>query len=154
MLRLRRATLADCEHLAPRARQADVEEVRASSGLTVLEALRVGLKHSAVCIALVDEQDNPLAIGGVTETEDPLCGAVWLLVGEDIRKHQIAFLRLSRRVLGQLHAKWPVLMNCVDERNALHIRWLRWLGFTFICRHPLYGVEWRPFIEFLRHQHV
>jgi hypothetical protein len=33
---------------------------------------------------------------------------------------------------------------------VVHIRWLRWMGFTFIKSHPKYGAEGRLFLEFVR----
>jgi hypothetical protein len=36
----------------------------------------------------------------------------------------------------------------------VHIRWLKWMGCTFIKRHSTYGVEQRPFLEFVRLKHV
>jgi hypothetical protein len=32
----------------------------------------------------------------------------------------------------------------------VHIKWLRWMGFTFIASHPNFGTEGRLFYEFAR----
>jgi hypothetical protein len=32
----------------------------------------------------------------------------------------------------------------------VHIKWLRWMGFTFISSHPKFGTEGRLFLEFVR----
>lgn len=59
------------------------------------------------------------------------------------------FLRECRRYLAGMEQLYPVLFNLIDERNTVHMRWLRWMGFTFI-RRTTYGHEQRPFLEFIK----
>jgi hypothetical protein len=86
-----------------------------------------------------------------------LDGDVWLLGTDALATRPLAgqFLRQSRFWLTALHEGCaPILHNVIDARNTLHIRWLQWLGFTFIKRHEVFGVEGRPFLEFMRLHHV
>ena len=154
MLTPRNATYADVRYMAERLRPADKAEVYAAGGVSPYVALLEGLSLSLDPMVGVDENDNPVCIGGVTPTQDPLVGCVWMLATTDIEKHKMSFLRRSRPWVEKWNSEFPVLTNCVDERNELHIKWLRWLGFVFICRHPFYGFEERPFLEFVRINHV
>lgn len=151
MISIRRATEDDCHRIAPLLRADDVRELEAS-GSEPLKALLSGLKLSYEPLVGEDEHGKPLGMFGLCPSPDPLVGIIWLLGTDEIEKHPIAFLRRSREWLQDFHRKHPVLMNCVDERNRLHMKWLRWNGFTFIRRlHSPGGV---PFIEFVRLRHV
>ena len=111
----RPSTILDVSWVADGMRQADVEEVKAQSGLTPRESWMLGRDEM-----LTDVHDK------------------W------------EFLRQSRIHLANLHAMYPVLFNFVDARNTVHLRWLRWMGFTFISRNDNYGPEKRTFYEFVR----
>jgi len=151
MLTPRPATLHDCHYMAERLRPADAAEVYAAAGASPLSALVEGFETSEEPMVGVTDDDTPVCMGGVGAVEgDPLAGCVWMLATTDIEKHKMSFLRRSKPWVEEWNKKYPVLFNCVDERNELHIKWLRWLGFTFIRRHPLWGYEKRPFIEFVR----
>ncbi len=93
--------------------------------------------------------DTPVAMFGSGEVE-PGVGAVWLLGTDGIHDISRQFLRESKHWLEQLHDNYEMLFNYVDERNTVHIKWLKWLGFKFINRHEQFGVENRPFFEFVR----
>jgi len=150
MLTPRRARLSDIGYMAYKLRPADREEVWASAAVTPYMALKEGYFHSHDPMVGADEQDSPVCMGGVGPSGDPQAGCVWMLATTDLEKHQISFLRRSKPWLETWHQQYPVLFNCVDERNQLHIKWLQWLGFTFIRRHPEWGFERRPFLEFVR----
>jgi hypothetical protein len=80
----------------------------------------------------------------------PRLGSVWLLGTPDINDHVTQFLRESRKRLDEVCQGYNIVGNFIDERNELHISWLRWLGFKLIKRHAEHGVEQRPFIEFVK----
>ena len=52
--------------------------------------------------------------------------------------------------LEEKNKEYPLLVNYVDARNKVAIRWLRFLGFTFIRKIEKYGVGRKPFYEFVR----
>lgn len=62
-------------------------------------------------------------------------GNVWLLGTPAIEDIKVPFLRQSRSWLDRISKGFTGLRNHVHENNVLHIRWLRWLEFTFIRRH-------------------
>lgn len=143
----------DVPVLAATLRDADRDEVLAASGRTPLEALTDGLRWSSPAYTLVDGEGTPIAMLGVVPLDD-LAGSVWLLGTDGIQKESIRFLRGSRLGLQKLHEVRPVLTNAVDARNTLHIRWLQWLGFTFLAEVRGAGPGGLPFYEFVRVSHV
>lgn len=151
--RIRPASLADVHYLAPRLRAADVQEIKASHGLDPLSALLASCEVSDQCSVFVDVFGNPCALFGTAPTPDLRSASVWLLGTDEISGPTTArdFLRLTRGELDRLHAggRYRVLYNYVDERNEASIRWLKWAGCVFIARHPEFGVERRPFLEFV-----
>jgi len=149
MLRYRTAETSDIDYLVPRLRDADLQEIQAASGMPPGEALAYGFVASDEVYVGVDGEDRPLCIGGIGSA-DHLSAIVWMLASKELEKHSLPFLRLSKPFIQDLNNRYPILTNHVDERNTLHIRWLRWLGFTFINRHPHWGTEKRPFLEFVR----
>jgi len=150
MLTSRLARPSDVPFMADRLRPEDTSEVYAAGGLSPLEALDAGLRHTPSCLSAVNERDEPVAMAGVVPSPDPMVGYIWMLATTEIEKHPISFLRLGIKEATIWQSQYPILTNCVDERNELHIKWLRWMGFTFIRRHPEYGHEQRPFLEFVR----
>jgi len=78
-------------------------------------------------------------------------GTVWLLGTDEIFTHASRdFLRLSKEWLSEVSAPFESVGNLVDARNTVHIRWLEWLGFEFIGVQSEFGVEKRPFLEFIQ----
>jgi hypothetical protein len=145
---VRTATRADVEYLGPRLRSADVDEVRAMGGVKPLTALTMSFHYSDTALSICTNDDLPMGMFGVTRWDDR--GMVWMLASDELLKHSRIFLRQSRDWVKLLNDEYPVLFNYVDERNTVHIRWIKWCGFTFINRHERMGVERRPFLEFVR----
>lgn len=144
----RKATAEDVAYLAPRLRTADKAEATAACGMSPHDALMAGLDHATV---ILGSDDMPIAIYGV-QPLNGIAGAVWMASTPAMTEppYVTEFIRQSRSMCDKLHADYPLLCNVVDERNTLHIRWLKWCGFIFINRHPTYGPEKRPFLEFIR----
>lgn len=112
-------------------RQADRDEVWASSGKTPRQALAFSLRNSSgAWTALVD--GVPEVMFGVGDLNVLAgVGAPWLLGTDAVERHYVAFLRGSVVWRDQLLRRYPTMRNLVDVRNKASIRWLRWLGFTF-----------------------
>lgn len=147
------STPDDVRYLAANLRPADLAELQASVSLPPEEALMAGLGGDA-CLTWFSPEGTPVVIGGVVPTDDPLTGGIWLMATPEIERLRFTFLRNVGAYVDALHALYPNLYNCVDARNTLHIRWLRWMGFSFLRRIEQYGVEQRPFYEFVRIKHV
>jgi hypothetical protein len=150
--RIRPATMADVLYLAPRLRDSDLREIAASTGQSPLQALSDSLARSDKSYVFLNTHRRPCAIFGTAPVDGHPIASVWLLGSGDIgeRRNARDFLRLTRGMLGRLHAgRHLVLFNYVDERNDYSVRWLKWAGCEFVARHEEYGVERRPFLEFV-----
>ena len=144
-------TVGDVEYIAPRLRQADRDECLASTGKEPLGILQQSLNLGDTTLTLRAPTGDRVGICGVVpSTAIPEAGVVWMVATDDIYQHQITFLRNSKRALQYLSEDYLVLYNCVDARNSVHIKWLKWMGFTFINKHENYGAEKRLFYEFVR----
>jgi len=145
MIELRDAVEGDIPAILADIRQADVDEMVAG-GTTPERALRDGLRISDwTGVALVG--GVPCCMFGVapiTMTNGE--GAPWLLGTNAIIPHQKKLLRTCRPVIGAMRDSYPRLVNFVDERNTVAIRWLRWLGFRFDdTTYPIGGTRFRVF---------
>ncbi|MBN30011.1 MAG: hypothetical protein CMB34_05045 [Euryarchaeota archaeon] len=147
-LSVRPSIESDCEYLAHNLRRADHNEVKAAMGVVSPEALLFSMRNTQEPLTIVDD-DTPAGIFGVAPIE-PHVGAIWLLGTDALVHGKWRFLRQSKKWLAHVGQDYELLFNYVDERNYLHIRWIAWLGFSFIFRHEKYGVEQRPFLEFVR----
>ena len=144
-------TVGDVEYIAPRLRQADRNECLASTGNEPLGILQQSLNLGDTTLTLRAPTGDRVGVCGVVpSTAIPEAGIVWMVATDDIYQHQITFLRNSKRALQYLSEDYLVLYNCVDARNSVHIKWLKWMGFTFINKHENYGAEKRLFYEFVR----
>ncbi len=140
--------------IAAAMRAADRQEVAAASGRSPGAALHCSLRVSIEAwTGLIDGRPVcmfglgcPSLLGGV--------GVPWLLGTDQLKRHQMAFLRRNRAVVARWAARYPRLINFVDARNLTSIRWLRWLGFVIDPARP-YGLAGLPFHPFvLRSDHV
>ena len=74
-------------------------------------------------------------------------GQIWMLCTPAIYEYPHTFAREAKRYVNNRTEK--LLWNFVDERNKVHIKLLRFLGFKFLRRFP-YGPNNLSFIEFVR----
>lgn len=114
-------------------RNADLAELTAI-GTTPDQALWGSFYLSdRVWTILVD--GNPCAVFGVAPKPDfPSCGIVWLLGTADITRIHRQFLRESTKWLETLGTGYVALTNRIHVDNHVHVRWLKWLGFSFFER--------------------
>jgi hypothetical protein len=124
---IRPVDVTDIISMAPRLRDADKQEILASSGSNPLDALRFAVASShEVWVGCDDE--GPQAIYGVMRLSTGE-GSVWLLGTDRLKLHVKFFLRESRRWLKEKEPEYPVLRALIDSRNTLHLRWCAWCGF-------------------------
>ncbi len=149
MIDARRTVLPDLPHVAKAMRPEDRAEIVAASGESPRQALFRGYIASDECYTVYRVSDGlPLAVFGNKVIDPKLSAIVWLLASTDLLQHKWEFLRKSREWVERFQDKVPLLYNAVDQRNALHIRWLSWVGFSFIG--TVRGRNNEPFIEFAR----
>jgi hypothetical protein len=137
----------DLDPVAANMRAEDVAEVWASGGYTPREALDHSVSLSGECHTVWMDR-TPIALFGVaTVGAGPGIGWPWFLGTPDVSRAKSHFLRQAPGYLAAWLAQWPVLMNYVDARNLISLRWLRRLGATI---HPAvpYGQAELPFHPF------
>lgn len=126
-------------------RKADVDEVAAARGVTPFEAMALSLRKSARAWTIIAD-GVPIAMFGVGDVNILAgIGSPWMLGTDELPRHSTIFLRNCAYWVGQLLEGYSVLRNCVDDRNKLSIRWLRWLGFEVGDPVPFKGQLFRMF---------
>src|SRR6056300_1694037 len=147
--RWRLATDEDVFDVVSRLRPCDVEECVAFTGLTPLEYIsRVGYDPDNTYVIFNADGDN-VALGGVSHTDDQ-CALIWLIATPLIENHSIEFLKYSRAFIKEITQGIPLVYNWVYAKNDVHIKWLKWCGFTFIKEHTCFGAAGVPFLTFVR----
>jgi hypothetical protein len=144
----RPAVQADALSLGPRLRRADKEELLASSGQDGTAALIKSLGKSALAWTFLHpETHEPHTMAGLGLL-DPAVGVPWLL-SADLNKPARCFFRaVFNPVLDYMHRQRKILVNMVDARNKVALKWLRFAGFEL--RGPfVWGVEQRPFYQLM-----
>ena len=147
---------AACYPIAENMRQPDIDEVKAFSGLSPMDAMLNGFDATIMPITIHSKEEGPCGMFGCCPSyRDGVSAAtVWLLGTEAITKNSIRFLRESRYWLDTVTKDYDLVFNCIDKRNTVHIKWLQWLKFSLIREIPEFGVENRPFIEFVKVNYV
>lgn len=143
--------------MAPRLRQADLQEIAAGGFTSPVKALLTSLETSTERFC-IEHDGEPIAIfgGGPAEKcSDSIVrvGVPWMLGTDGISRQWRWFLRNSSTIVGLVQQHYDILFNLVDIRNDVHIRWLRWCGFTFGETLP-HGINGEPFREFIRFRNV
>ena len=123
-------------------RPADLLEIE-SSGYSPRQSLERGLRCSLPCLAVEVDGKCCGMFGVVADTRYELAGNIWFLGTDRIQKVKIQFLRESERWLEEITKNYRSVSNYIHQDNTLHIKWLKWLGFSFFKKVG-------PFIEFGR----
>ena len=147
MLTWRPSELDDCDYLAKHIRKADLREITDVTGNTPLAAFVEGYNASLRPLTIMS--DVPVGMAGAVPSGDSEA-LVWLLGTNGIKTSRMSFIRQSKEVLQEIVAPFDWVYNWVDKRNTLHLRWLRWMGFSFISEIENFGVNKITVYEFAR----
>ena len=131
--------------IVPWLRRADVEELRAASGISPDIAVAYSIAVSRPGWA-VELDGKPAAIFGAAPGPDGT-GIPWLVATDETERHPVCFYRMSRSIIAGMRRCYDYLENWVDARNTLSLRWLAWAGFTVEDAEPR-GVLGLPFHRF------
>ena len=145
---LRKANLQDLRYVADNMRDVDKLEALYQTGQEPRQALQLSYMCSNVNMAIADDNDQPIGLCGVVSG-----GVIWMVATDKLfenKKYRIQLIRKGRKWVESLLKKYKVLYNFVYAENDSAIKWLRSLGFTFINYHEKYGIQGKPFYEFLR----
>lgn len=141
------ATPAHAAELAANMREADVAEVWAGWRHTPTEAINRSIAVSRDPLAGLADGRVVCIFGVASPIILSAVASPWLLGAKELPRHSRTFLRLNRLYTRHIRNEYAILENYVDARNALAIRWLRWLGFTIWEPQP-FGPDQLPFHRF------
>lgn len=149
---VRETTPDDLVFLAPRLRAADVEEIRAGTGMEPGPALFLGLRTSEKCFTMIDDAQVPLGVFGFVryKIHGPRTvnsAVAWMLCTDRLKENSLKFLKRCKDFFNEETKGYDLIWNHVDARNKLHIKWLKWMGFTFLNAYPA-GPKKLPFYLF------
>ena len=150
MAHYRDSVQEDVYVLAAKMRLADVEEVKASNALTPTEALQQGFDMSKA--QSIIHKGELIGMFGCAHV-DELIGSPWMLGSDKIPQIKKDLLTQSVEWVKEVNQQYPLLINYVDARNKVSIRWLNHIGFSFVQFIPKFGVGGIPFYEFVRINH-
>lgn len=138
-----RSPTTDCvETITRRLRPEDRQELTLSNG-TVAKAVEA----SALVEVVATNSGIPVALWGLREDRNfPGVASIWMLCASDVEYYPTQFLRTCPALMARAHERYRNLLCAAWKGNDLHLRWLRWLGFT-----PMVGME---VPELIPHFHV
>ena len=145
---LRKSTVTDLNYVIDHLRVLDKVEAYYQTGEQPVEAVRRTYLSSKKVLTIAGDDDQPMGLCGVIVN-----GAIWMVSTEELfskKKYKIQLIREGRKWVDSLLKTYKVLYNYVYAENTSAIKWLKSLGFTFIQYHEHYGMQGKPFYEFLR----
>ena len=135
------ATIEAAIKVASNLRPEDRREVEEGHGLNPMEELTLAV-HRGSCVWFEVPNGKTAGMAGVGPK-----GEVWLLCTPAIHEYPITFAREAKRFIESRQEN--LLWNIVDERNKVHLKLLKFLGFKFL-RKISHGPNKLTFIEFCR----
>lgn len=139
------------EYIAENLREADRQEIEASSGDYPMGAVFQSWQASTKSWLILDRTGLPIGIMGVAPhpTSEGL-GMAWMVGTDGVAEEALSIARQTRRYVEEMHEDYPILWNFIDARNELSLKWLEWSGFIIADAHLNFGPEGRLFYEFIR----
>ena len=126
----------------------DKIEAHYQTGMKPEDALSFTYMGSEVNMAIANDNDEPIGLCGVQND-----GCIWCVATDDLysnKKYRIQLIRQGREWVDNLLGSYKILYNYVYAENTSAIKWLKSLGFTFVNYHKEFGLQQKPFYEFLR----
>lgn len=78
----------------------------------------------------------PAVLFGAKEYPD--YAAPWMISSHVIETIPVTFCKIANALIDALLGQYHILVNYVDARNTVHVKWLKWMGFEFVPRHDFY----------------
>ena len=145
---LRKANIADLNHVCKHMRDMDRLEAVYQTGKEPEDALRLSYLSGQQVLAIAGDNDQPMGLCGVISD-----GCIWMICTDELfsnKKYRIQLIRKGRKWVDKLLQSYKVLYNFVYAENHSAIKWLKALGFTFVNYYEKYGDQEKPFYEFVR----
>lgn len=137
MVKIATPTLKDIQHIYTHMRAVDVQEIAAMSGNSPRAAVLYAARYSEMVRAgYID--DIPVCLIGYG------AHSIWMLATPDVTRAPVALMKQSRALILEGLQQYDYLVNAVDARNTVTLKWLKRLGFV-IMDATLMGVANIPF---------
>ena len=133
-------TLEAALEVASNLRFEDRREIEEGWGYNPMELLPEFI-YDDFCVYFTAPNGKTAGMGGINGS------IIWMVTTPVIHDYPIGFVKEAKRVLAT--RKEPMLGNIIDKRNTVHIRLLKYLGFTF-SKEITHGPNKLTFIEFYR----
>jgi hypothetical protein len=112
-----------------RLQQADLDEMVAAHGVEPKYIIAMSLDISELLWVIIHD-DNIEGVFGLAGKDE--VGVPWLLMTDKSKEFRYAFLTQSWDVIEVMLGRYSILSNVVDTRHTQAVRWLKWLGFSFV----------------------
>ncbi len=137
----------DAEALLADIRPCDLAELQASCPGDLLEAIKLSIASAPHSWAV--EVDGDLAaLIGVTQAPDSEVGVPWMSGTSAFYRAPRALTKLGRQYSEFGLSIYHTLVNYVDVRNTVSIRWLKAMGYKVSNVPVPVGVNGEPFYRF------
>jgi hypothetical protein len=141
----------DARRIAPLLREQDRFEILTASGEDPEVVLPRALNGSKGIVTFVETPGgDPILISGARPSH-PNAAVIWMVGTPLLKTIAFRYAREAHRYVDEWHQQYPLLWNTAWAGNDLHLKWLKFMRFSFIRRVQYRG---QPFIEFARLQHV
>jgi hypothetical protein len=156
MIRIRDSVESDALLLAPKLREADLEELDAATHLSPFEVLHTGWYLGAPCRTFLSEEGEVVGMFGVTPLPDhPMIagpqqkrGLIWCLSSPELFNMRKYFMQNCRIEISKMCEAYNKVFNYVYEKNTTHIRWIKAMGFNMSPNPTPFGRLKKPFYYF------
>ena len=118
------ATIEAAKEVASNLRPEDRREVEEGHGLDPMERL-IWAAQNLSCVYFTVPNGKTAGMAGVEPD-----GTIWMLCTPAIHEYPITFAREAKRYVDSRQEK--ILHNIVDERNIVHLKLLKFLGFRIL----------------------
>jgi len=150
MLTFHRVDFPNALWIADNLRPEDARELETATGLSAQEAVFRSLASSSYAYMSAWNGTPHSLFGVAQDPQVPNAGIVWMVGTREIERSPIATYKEAKKFLPVLHKEFPLLWNRVDNRNTLHIKWLKALGFTFGDTEQVNGQDFTYFYRLSR----
>ncbi len=118
-------------------------------GMPPEDGLTLSYLSSDATYSILDAEHQVIGMFGVSAGMLDGAGSIWMVSSDAIKQPAIAirFLKECRGWLDHLHGFYPLLDSIIHAENKVHIKWLKWLGFSFLKEITISN---EPFLEFVK----
>lgn len=153
---IRDAKPSDAEWITPWLRDADRREIHALVGVAPEGPIKASIINGIMTgfARIAYDAEGPILVAGVGKhPQYDHIGMPWMVATDRLYSKPEYIERFKTEAaqwVEEMHERYKVLGNVIDERNKVSIKWLKGLGFQFTQRLEKFGAEQLPFWLFYK----